>query len=130
MKTVPSQAPPVRSTSIAVLSWNLPSRFGAAEPLATVTVRTKCLPSPRVAPPTPPGLSKVATQTSPKVLSVPARSPELSDPANSRPCPSQASTGSPAPAVRTSALAAYGDVSPGYPGTRELVNEAPVFSDR
>jgi hypothetical protein len=36
--TLPSHEPPVRSASIAVLSWKTPSRFGADEPLATTVV--------------------------------------------------------------------------------------------
>src|SRR5213596_4200880 len=128
--TFPSQAPPVRSTSIAVLSWNLPSRFGAAEPVATSSERTNFLPSWLVGPLTPCGFSYVPTQTSPNVFAVPSGSPELSEPANSRPCLSQANTGSPESAVRTCADAAYGELSPGYPGTTELVKLAPPFSDR
>ena len=58
-------------------------------------------------------VAEVATQTSPNVLAVPSTSPELSDPANRRPCRSQASTGSPLLAVRMWAFAAYGEVSPG-----------------
>jgi hypothetical protein len=48
--TLPSHAPPVRSTSIEVLSWNLPSRFGAADPCATSSERTNSLPSAPVGP--------------------------------------------------------------------------------
>src|SRR3954452_17286182 len=103
----------VRSAAIAVLSWKTPSRLGAEEPRATITERRNSLPSLTVAPPTPAGFSYVATQTSPKVFLLPPGSPELSEPANSRPSPSHASTGSPALAVRTWARAAYGDVSPG-----------------
>src|SRR5438552_3906629 len=43
--TLPSQGPPVRSASIDVLSLNLPSRFGAEEPFATIVEPTKRLPS-------------------------------------------------------------------------------------
>src|SRR4029453_6877043 len=111
--TLPSHAPPVRSASMAVLSWNFPSRLGAEVPLATISDRTNRLPSLIVAPPGPAGLRKVATQTSPNVFGEPSGSPELSEPANNRPWLSQASTGSPAPAVRMWALAAYGLVSPG-----------------
>src|SRR2546422_6488511 len=128
--TVPSQAPPVRSASIEVLSWNTPSKLGAAEPLATIVLPRKRLPSSIVAPFSPAGLSKVATHSSPNVLAVPAGSPELSDPKNTRPWASQAMTGSPALAVRTFASTAYGEVSPGYPGTSELWKLTPPFSDR
>src|SRR4051812_6052524 len=55
--TTPSQRPLVRSTSIAVLSLNLPSRLGADEPLATVSVPAYCLPSSRVLPVGPFGLT-------------------------------------------------------------------------
>src|SRR5450759_2619374 len=98
---------------MAVLSLNLPSRFGAEEPLATTTEPTNRLPSLGVLPIVPPGLSKVATQVSPKVFGVPAGSAELSAPMNTRPSRSQAMTGSPDEAVRIFASAAYGDVSPG-----------------
>jgi hypothetical protein len=47
-----------------------------------------------------------ATHTSPNVFFVPAGSPELSEPMKTRPCPSHATTGSPALAVRTCASAA------------------------
>ena len=47
-----------------------------------------------------------------------------------RPCLSQAMTGSPDEAVRICASAAYGEVSPGYPGTSELTKLAPPFSER
>src|SRR5450756_1952957 len=97
---------------MAVLSLNLPLT-GAEEPLATTTDPTKRLPSLRVLPIRPSGLSKVATQTSPKPFGVPAGSAELSAPMNTRPLRSQAMTGSPAEAVRIFARAAYGDVSPG-----------------
>src|SRR5215831_9740977 len=126
----PSQLPPVRSASMAVLSLNFPSRFGAAEPFATIVDPRNLLPSKRVGPFSPIGLSNRATHSSPNVLAVPAESPELSDPINSRPCPSHAITGSPAPAVRTCANAAYGETSPGYPGTRELWKLLPLFSER
>src|SRR5215204_4749916 len=111
--TLPRQALCVRSASIAVLSWNLPSRFGADDPRATITLRANSFPSLIVAPPEPCGLTNVATQTSPNVFFVPAGSSDDSDPANNRPSPSHASTGSPAEAVRTSARLAYGEVSSG-----------------
>ncbi len=120
----------MRSTSIAVLSWNLPSRLGADEPLATISDRTNSLPSSTVAPPGPAGFWYVATQTSPKVFLLPSGSSELSAPAKSRPWRSQARTGSPALAVRMCARAAYGLVSPGYPGTSELAKLAPPFVER
>jgi hypothetical protein len=104
--TLPSHGPPVRSASMAVLSWNLPSRFGADEPLATVTDRTNSLPSFARSPFTPSGFWYVPTHTSPKVFALPEGSEELSEPANRRPSVSQARTGSPAPPVRTCALAA------------------------
>src|SRR5437870_2691860 len=103
--TVPSQEPPVRSASIEVLSWNLPRRLGADDPLATISLPRKRLPSLIVAPVGPPGLSKRATHTSPNVFFVPAGSSELSEPMNTRPWPSQAITGSPDEAVRTWASA-------------------------
>src|SRR5436305_6396488 len=90
----------VRSASIAVLSWNLPSRFGADEPLATTTEPAKRLPSFVVAPLTPPGFTYRATHSSPNVFFVPAGSSLDSEPMNTRPWASQAITGSPAPAVR------------------------------
>src|SRR5918996_2608838 len=111
--TLPSQVPPVRSTSMAVLSWKTPSRFGAEDPRATITDRRKRSPSLLVSPDGPSGLSNVATQTSPKVFAVPAGSPELSDPMKTRPWLSQAITGSPDDAVRIRARSAYGDGSPG-----------------
>src|SRR6476620_1784756 len=120
----------VRSASIAVLSWNLPSRLGADVPRATITLRANSLPSLMVAPPGPAGLTNVATQTSPNVFFVPAGSSDDSDPANRRPSASHASTGSPAVAVRTCARAANGEVSSGYPGTSELLNDVPPFSER
>src|SRR2546421_12243984 len=104
--TLPSQAPPVRSASIAVLSLNFPSRLGADDPLATVTEPRKRLPSLIDVPFSPPGLSNRATHSSPNVLAVPAGSPELSEPMNTRPCASHAITGSPAEAVRICASAA------------------------
>src|SRR5215468_671724 len=128
--TFPSQAPPVRSASSAVLSLNFPRRFGADEPFATMVEPRNLLPSRRVGPFSPIGLSNRATHSSPKVLAVPAGSPELSDPINTRPWPSHATTGSPAPAVRICANAAYGETSPGYPGTRELWKLLPPFSER
>src|SRR3954452_5235846 len=112
-QTLPSHDPPVRSTSIAVLSLNTPRRFGADEPRFTISLRTNRLPSLTVAPPGPSGLSKTATNTSPNVFFVPAGSSDDSEPMNARPCRSQAMTGSPALAVRICALAAYGEVSPG-----------------
>src|SRR4051795_10071519 len=72
--TLPSQALFVRSTSIAVLSLNLPPVPGAEDPRATVTERRNSLPSSRVLPAVPEGLPKVATQTSPKPFFVPAGS--------------------------------------------------------
>src|SRR5215471_8852920 len=128
--TFPSQAPFVRSASIAVLSLNFPSRFGAEEPFATTVEPRYRLPSSSVEPFSPFGLSNRATHSSPNVLTVPAGSPELSDPIKSRPCPSHAMTGSPADAVRICANAAYGETSPGYPGTRELWKLLPPFSER
>src|SRR4051812_12794792 len=95
------------------LSLNTPRRFGAEEPRLTMTERRNSLPSSARAPPTPPGFTYVATQTSPKVFGEPAGSSELSDPAKRRPSPSHASTGSPELAVRIAARAAYGEVSPG-----------------
>jgi len=95
-----------------------------------MTLRWNSLPSLIVAPAVPCGLTKVATQTSPNVFLVPAGSSEASAPAKSRPSASQARTGSPAVAVRICARAAYGDRSSGYPGTRELANEAPPFCER
>src|SRR5215207_4218713 len=103
----------VRSASMAVLSWKTPSRFGADVPRATVTLRLNSLPSFTVAPPGPSGLANVATQTSPNVFADPAGSPDASAPANNRPSASQASTGSPAVAVRILARSAYGDWSSG-----------------
>src|SRR5207253_2965793 len=128
--TFPSQAPPVRSASIAVLSLNFPSRFGAEEPFATMVEPKNRLPSRCVGPLSPIALSNRATHSSPNVLAVPAGSPELSDPINTRPCPSHAMTGSPAEDVRMCANAAYGETSPGYPGTRELWKLLPPFSER
>src|SRR3954452_5067744 len=84
-QTLPSHDPPVRSTSIAVLSLKTPRRFGADEPRFTISLRTKRLPSLAVAPPGPFGLSKTATKTSPKVFLVPAGSSEDSDPMSTRP---------------------------------------------
>ncbi len=85
---------------------NLPNRNGADEPLATTVEPRKRLPSLSVLPLGPSGLSKVDTQTSPKVLSEPAGSSEASAPMNTRPWRSQAITGSPDEAVRTLARAA------------------------
>ena len=53
--TLPSHDPSVRSASMAVLSLNLPSRFGAEEPRATTTDRTNSLPSFTVGALLPPG---------------------------------------------------------------------------
>src|SRR4051794_23768208 len=128
--TLPSHPPPVRSTSIAVLSLNFPFRSGADEPRATISERTNSFPSFAVAPASPCGFRYVATHTSPNVFLLPAGSSELSDPANSRPWLSHASIGSPALAVRMCARAAYGLVSPGYPGTKELVKRAPPLVER
>src|SRR3954447_76778 len=128
--TLPSHALAVRSTSIDVLSWNFPSRLGAAAPFATMTLPLNALPSLIVFPFSPAGFSKRATHSSPNVFFVPAGSPDDSDAMNRRPWLSHAITGSPDPAVRTRASAAYGDVSPGYPGTSELWNDAPEFSER
>ena len=111
--TLPSQLEPLRSASIAVLSLNLPRRLGAELPLAMTSDPTKRLPSLIEGPPSPAGLSKVATHTSPNVFFVPAGSSELSEPKNARPWLSQAITGSPELAVRMCASAAYGEVSPG-----------------
>src|ERR1700675_4456780 len=104
--TLASQLDPLRSASMAVLSLNLPRRFGAELPLATSSDPTKGFPSLIVAPVWPPGLSKVATHTSPKVFFVPAGSSELSDPKKARPWLSHAITGSPELAVRMCASAA------------------------
>src|SRR5437660_6179168 len=103
---VPSQRPLVRSASIAVLSRNFPSKFGADDPLPTTTEPRKHFPSFNVLPLSPAGLSKRATHTSPNVFGDPSGSPELSEPMNTRPCASHAMTGSPAPDVRTRASAA------------------------
>src|SRR3954462_3980647 len=110
-----------------VLSLNLPPRFGADEPCPTIVLPRKRFPSSCGLPV---ALSNRATQVSPKVFFEPAGSSELSEPMKSRPWLSQAMTGSPAEAVRIFASAAYGDVSPGYPGTSELVNAEPPFSER
>src|SRR4051794_39157053 len=104
--TLESQLLPVRSASIAVLSWNTPSRLGADDPLATTCEPTKRLPSLKVLPASPSGLSKTATHSSPKVFLVPAGSSELSEPMKTLPCRSHAMTGSPADAVRMCARAA------------------------
>src|SRR5689334_15619435 len=128
--TFASQAPPVRSASIEVLSWNFPSRLGADEPFATIVLPRNLLPSWRVLPFSPPGLSNRATHSSPNDFLVWAGSSDDSEPKKTRPWLSQAITGSPELAVRICARAAYGEVSPGYPGTSELTNEPPEFSDR
>src|SRR5262249_51812072 len=128
--TFRSQVPPVRSASMAVLSFSFPSRFGAEEPFATIVEPRNRLPSESVGPFSPVGLSNRATHSSPNVFLVPAGSSELSDPINTRPWLSHAMTGSPAEAVRIFANAAYGETSPGYPGTRELWKLAPPFSER
>src|SRR5919201_6931547 len=129
--TYPSHGPPVRSASIAVLSWKTPRRPGADEPLATTVVPRNFFPSFEVGRPSGPAVfSKRATQTSPKVFAVPAGSPELSEPMKTRPWLSHAITGSPAPDVRTCASCAYGDGSPGYPGTSELWKLRPQSSER
>src|SRR5947208_11434436 len=99
--TFPSQAPPVRSASIAVLSLNFPSRFGAEEPFATMVEPRNRFPSfVDGSPSGPAGLSNRATQTSPKVLAEPLGSSEDSEPMKTRPWLSHAITGSPAEAVR------------------------------
>src|SRR5215472_8028796 len=98
--TLPSQVPSVRSASIAVLSLNFPSRFGADEPVATIVDPRNRLPSSCVGPFSPFGLSNRATHSSPNVFLVPDGSPELSDPINTRPWLSHAMTGSPDEAVR------------------------------
>src|SRR3954447_4781514 len=120
----------VRSAAIDVLSLKTPCGNGADEPDATTTERLNSLPSFAVAPLTPPGFSYVATHSSPNSFSEPAGSSALSEPANSRPSPSQASTGSPALAVRMCARAAYGVLSPGYPGMSDDWNDPPPFCDR
>src|SRR3954451_13117433 len=103
----------VRSAAIEVLSLNTPCGNGADEPCATVTERLNSLPAFAVVPPTPAGFSYVATHSSANVFFEPAGSSELSEPANSRPSPSHARTGSPELAVRMWARAAYGVLSPG-----------------
>src|SRR5438067_2271200 len=55
--TLLSHAPPVRSTSIAVLSLNFPSRFGADDPVPTSWDRMNFLPSSVVGPFSPAGFS-------------------------------------------------------------------------
>src|SRR5215212_3500886 len=70
--TSPSQGEDERSTSMAVLSLNLPPVPGADEPLATITERLNSLPSSAGSPSVPSGFAYVATQTSPKPLTVPA----------------------------------------------------------
>src|SRR3954447_5113225 len=55
--TFPSQGPLVRSTSMAVLSLKVPSRFGADEPFSTTTERLNSLPSWFVGPFVPCGFS-------------------------------------------------------------------------
>src|SRR5438093_8409341 len=128
--TTPSHDVPVRSAWIAVLSLNFPRGKGADEPRATIVDPTKRLPSSSVLPFSPPGLSYVATHSSPKPFFDPAGSSEDSAPANRRPWESHVATGSPALAVRTFASAAYGEVSPGYPGISELRKLSPPFSER
>ena len=104
----------MRSASIAVLSLNLPSRFGADEPWATTVVPSYSRPSRVVSAASgPPGFSKRATHTSPNVFGVPAGSSELSEPKKARPWSSHAITGSPALAVRACDERAYGEVSSG-----------------
>src|SRR5256886_15460565 len=98
---------------MAVLSLNLPRRFGAELPLATTSDRTKRFPSLIVAPPSPAGLSNLATHTSPKVFFVPAGSSELSAPKNPRPWVFHAFPRSPELARRVRARAAYGEGSSG-----------------
>src|SRR4051812_30468670 len=115
---------------MAVLSWNFPRRFGADEPLATMTEPAKRLPSLTVGPLTPPGLTYRATHSSPNVFFVPAGSSLDSDPMNTRPWAAHAATGSPALAVRMCASLPRVEVSPGYPGTSELTKLLPSFSER
>src|SRR5215212_467600 len=106
--TLPSQAPPVRSTSIEVLSLNLPSKFGADDPRATIVVPSHLRPSLVVLGASgPSGLTNRATHTSPKVFRVPAGSSELSEPKNARPWLSHAITGSPELAVRGRCVAIW-----------------------
>src|ERR1043166_7658274 len=94
--TLPSQRPPVRSASIEVLSLNFPSRFGAEDPFATTVDPRNCLPSKRVGPFSPIGLSNRATHSSPNVFLVRAGSSALSAPKSTRPWGSHAMPGSPA----------------------------------
>src|SRR6476469_5788278 len=83
--TYESQRPPVRSTSIAVLSLNFPVS-GAEDPFATVTVPSYLRPSfAEFAASGPSGLTKRATHWSPNAFAVPAGSPEASAPKNARP---------------------------------------------
>src|ERR1044072_9102181 len=114
--TVPRHALSVRSASMAVLSWNLPRRFGAEDPLATTTDRAKRLPSLMVGPPGPPGLTYVATHSSPKVFGVPAGSSLDSEPMKTLPSASHAITGSPALAGLVFARGPRGGGSAGGPG--------------
>src|SRR3954451_10932326 len=127
--TFPLHAPFVRSTSIAVLSLNLPSS-GDDDPFATVTEPWNSSPSRAGLPAGPLGFTKRATHWAPKPFAVPAGSPDDSEPKNARPWLSQAMTGSRELAVRICARAAYGGVSPGYPGTSELVQLLPESSER
>src|SRR5258706_10235864 len=107
-----SHEPPVRSTSIAVLSLNFPDS-GDDEPLATVVVPAYSRPSRAVGPFAPSGLTNRATHWSPKPFAVPAGAPHDSEAKNPRPWVSHATTGAPPPAVRICARAADGDRSPG-----------------
>src|SRR6185503_21233765 len=111
--TLPLHVVSVRSASIAVLSWNLPRRFGAEEPLATTTEPAKRLPSLMVSPSGPSGFTYRATHSSPNVFFEPAGSSLDSEPMNTRPSASHAMTGSPALAVRILARAPRVEVSSG-----------------
>ena len=87
---------------------------GADEPRATIVVPCHSRPSRAVFGASgPSGLTKRATQASPKVLGVPAGSSELSDPKNTRPWLSHAITGSPELAVLGRWVTAGYDVSSG-----------------
>src|SRR5258706_14462515 len=90
-----SHEPPVRSTSIAVLSLNFPDS-GDDEPLATVVVPAYSRPSRAVGPFAPSGLTNRATHWSPKPFAVPAGAPGGSEPKNARPWGAPPATGSPA----------------------------------